>query len=148
MTHTVAGKSFDWQGRLTRFEGRGINQKTRTVPCRVLVAEPKRVDATHGPPALMRGMHVTVTLTATPKTRLLKIPTRAMQPNNEVWTVEQGRTLRVHDVEPVKVLPDGVLLRADDTQLEAGDHLVVSQLLTAFDGMQIREATAAGSRSP
>ena len=147
VTFEVAGKSFVWQGRISRYEGRGIDRKTRTVPCRVVVDEPKRTDAGDGPPALMRGMYVTVTISVIPRTRLWKIPNRAMQPNGQVWTVADGK-LTIHQVQPARVLPDAVLVRVDSTELKAGDRLVVSQLVTAFDGMSIREAAESGSPTP
>jgi multidrug efflux pump subunit AcrA (membrane-fusion protein) len=143
VTYTVGGQAFHWQGRLARYEGRGIDRTTRTVPCCVIVSEPKRNDAGDGPPALMRGMYVTVTLEAAPRMRLWQIPNRAMQPNGQVWTVESGR-LRIHEVKPARVLPEGVLIRADQADLKPGARLVVSQLATAFAGMQVREAQPEG----
>jgi multidrug efflux pump subunit AcrA (membrane-fusion protein) len=66
-----------------------------------------------------------------------------MQPNGQVWTVESGR-LRIHEVKPARVLPEGVLIRADQADLKPGARLVVSQLATAFAGMQVREAQPEG----
>ncbi len=136
----IAGRKFHWKGKLSRYEGRGINRKTRTVACRIRVSEPVRAEATDGPPTLMRGMYVTVALNVSPRVRLLRIPTRAIQPDGQVWTVEDG-LLRVHSVKPAKVLPDSVVVRADSTNLKAGDRVVITQLVTPFDGSRVREIT-------
>ncbi|MBP89688.1 MAG: hypothetical protein CMJ64_23770 [Planctomycetaceae bacterium] len=146
VTYSVGGEEFHWQGELARFEGRGIDETTRTVPCRVIVSEPRRDEATDGPPALMRGMYVTITLPVSPRVRLWKIPNRAVQPNGQVWTIE-GDELRIHEITPARVLPDSVLFRADATDLKVGDRIIVSQLATAFEGMQVRESDQA-ERSP
>jgi multidrug efflux pump subunit AcrA (membrane-fusion protein) len=134
----VAGRQFHWKGRLARYAGRGVNQRTRTVSCRVAVSEPVRAAAGDGPPTLMRGMYVTVTLNVTPRTRLLSIPTRGVQPNGQVWTVDDG-ILRGHSVKPAKVLADSVLVRADSTDLKPGDRIVTTQLSTPLDGIRVRE---------
>ncbi len=147
VTYDVAGREFAWQGRLSRYEGGGIDRKTRTVTCRVVVVKPKRGDAGDGPPALMRGMYVTVSLGVTPRIRLWKIPNRAVRPNGQIWTVEDGQ-IRIHEVQAARVLPDAVLVRVESTDLKAGDRMVVSQLATAFDGMQVREAGESGSSTP
>ncbi|MDA1013783.1 MAG: hypothetical protein O3A00_04930, partial [Planctomycetota bacterium] len=106
-------------------------------------SEPIRTDAIDGPPTLMRGMHVTVTLNVTPRIRLLSIPTQGFQPNGRVWTVENG-VLRGHSVKPAKTLPDRVLVRADSTDLKPGDHVVITQLSTPLDGGRVRELATDG----
>lgn len=137
VTGEVAGRLFHWKGRLARYGGRGVNRKTRTVSCRVSVADPIREDAIDGPPTLLRGMYVTVTLNVTPRIRLVSIPARAVQPNGQVWSVSND-LLRGHSVQPAKVLPDSVLVRADSTDLKPGDHVVVTQLVTPLDGSRVR----------
>jgi len=138
VTGEVAGQLFHWNGRLARYVGDGVNRKTRTVSCRVTVDEPIRADPGDGPPTLMRGMYVTVTLNVTPQIELLRIPTRGIQPNGQVWTVDNG-LLRVHSAEPAKVLPDSVLIRAESTELKPGDRVVTTQLVAPMDGSRVRE---------
>jgi RND family efflux transporter MFP subunit len=139
----VAGRKFHWNGRLARYEGRGVNQKTRTVSCRVAVSDPIRANAADGPPTLMRGMYVTVELNVTPRIRLLSIPTRGVQPNGQVWTVDNG-LLRGHSVKAAKMLADSVLVRADTTDLKPGDRIVITQLSTPMDGSRVRELVKDG----
>jgi multidrug efflux pump subunit AcrA (membrane-fusion protein) len=134
----VTGRQFRWNGRLSRYAGGGVHQKTRTVACRVAVTDPIRADAVDGPPTLMRGMYVTVTLNVEPRIRLVSIPTQGVQPNGRVWTVDNG-VLRGHSVKPAKVLADCVLVRADSTDLKPGDRVVITQLSTPMDGSRVRE---------
>lgn len=143
VTSDIAGREFHWPGRLARFEGAGINRNTRTVPCRVHVAQPIRPDAAPGPPALMRGMYVTVTLNVETPTRLLRIPARAVQPDGRVLTVADGK-LRVHTIRPARVMPGSVIVRADATQLAVGDRIVVTQLVAPIDGSTVREMVRPG----
>ncbi|MCA9116466.1 MAG: HlyD family efflux transporter periplasmic adaptor subunit [Planctomycetaceae bacterium] len=138
VTAKVAGQEFHWEGQLSRYQGQGVNRRTRTVLCRVTVDRPVREGAGDGPPALLRGMYVTVTVDVRPQMRLLQIPAAAVQPDGQVLTVEEG-LLRVHSVQIARQLPESVLVRADSTDLKPGDHLVVTQVTTPLDGSRVRE---------
>ncbi len=138
ITYRLGDKSYHWHGRLARYEGIGIDEQTRTVPCRIEVSEPRRAAGDQGPPALMRGMFVEICLHVAPKVPLLRLPSAAVQPNEQVWTVSEGR-LHVHRPRIAKVLSDSVLVAADSTDLKPGDRLVVSPLSTALEGMTVRE---------
>jgi len=141
VTYQLSGQSYTWAGHLSRYEGTGVDERTRTVPCRILVSEPRRVDAADGPRTLVRGMYVKVHLHVTPKTPLLRIPNEALQPNGVVWTVDEG-LLRIHEVHVAQVVPDAVWIHDEHQQLAAGDSLVISPLAGAFDGMQVRESNS------
>ena len=142
VTYRIAGDQFQWQGVLSRYHGGGIDQATRTVPCRVLVSGRRRKYEAVGPPALMRGMYVTVTLTIKPRIHLWRIPLRAVQPNRQIWTVHDNK-LCIQEVKPARVLSSSMLIRAEASTLKPGDRIIVSQLATAFDGMQVRIAAEA-----
>ena len=92
-----------WKGRLTRFRGQGVDPRTRTVPCRVLVDRRRDSQTAMGSSLLMRGMYVTVALPVVPKTPLIEIPTEALRPDGQVWSVSNDR-LVIHRVEVVRVL--------------------------------------------
>lgn len=153
VSYSVAGQKFHWQGRLSRYSGTGIDPDTRTVPCRVVVeqpqvrptpseqGEPAEELSARGPerPVLMRGMFVTVSIEVIPRTPLWKIPTAAIQPNTQVWSVDRGR-LKIHEIHVERQMEDGVLVRAATSELRAGDRLVVTSLMTAFQGMPVRIA--------
>ena len=127
-----------WRGRLTRFRGQGVDPHTRTVPCRVLV---ERRQHEKQSAALMRGMYVTVTFPVRPKTRLIEIPAEAVRADGQVWSVSDNR-LVVHRIKAARVLKHAVLVRADETRLKTDDRVVVSPLVTTFDGMPVIERRA------
>jgi multidrug efflux pump subunit AcrA (membrane-fusion protein) len=130
LSHAIAGRESTWQGVLSRFEGGGIDERTRTIPCRVEVPEPE---------GLRRGMFVSVTFRGVDsRVPLLSIPRAAFRPNDEIWLVEGGR-LAIHRVEPVRVLEDSVIIRADGAgeAIPAGASLIVSPLDAPVSGMEV-----------
>jgi len=144
IVYALGDRQYQWKGVLHRFEGLGLDEKTRTVPCRVLVPRPRDVlvgmqpSVTGvGPRALLRGMFVTVNLHAETGTDLLRLPERAVRPGNTVWRVLDGK-LDVLKVPVAQVLEDWLLFRADATRIRAGDQIVVSPLSSVSNGMPVR----------
>lgn len=148
VSRSLGGRVTSWEGVLSRFEGTGIDERTRTVPCRVEVPAPA---------GLRRGMFVSLSLFGEEaKVPLISIPRNAFRPNNVVWiasaddssTESQGSTeerldrrlLEILRVEPVRVLTDTVLIRGDgpDGPIPVGAELIVSQLNDPQPGMAIR----------
>jgi len=147
--YDLGGRRYQWRGVLSRFDGIGVDERTRTVPCRVLVSNPREVEIQQtttattgavGPPALVRGMFVTVSVHAQPGTELLKIPQRAVQPGNTVWHVVNGQ-LAVRRIRVAASSADTVLVYAEPSGLEPGMRLVSSPLAVATEGMAVREKT-------
>lgn len=147
VSYELAGRRYEWDGVLSRFDGIGVDERTRTVPCRVLVAKPRNVRVSGGqkgavgpvgPPALVRGMFVTVRVHSQPTTRLLEIPHRAVQPGNTVWQVVEGR-LSIRRVRVADTEDNVVLVYADASGLQPGMKLVSSPLSAVADGMAVRE---------
>jgi len=103
INYTLAGRKYTWDGELSRFEGIGLDQATRTVPCRVVVPQPRDVRVApvasggspartpaselsdQGPPALVRNMYVSVEIHAKPDASLLKVPEAAVRPGGRLW---------------------------------------------------------------
>lgn len=150
VAYELAGNRYEWDGVLSRFDGIGLDEKTRTVPCRVLVSRPREVRvkaggnapavSPTGPPALVRGMYVTVRVTTRPGSTLLEIPENALRPGNRVWQVVDGRLL----IKRVQVAHTGdeiVLLHAEGSNLQPGAVLVSSPLAAVVDGMRVKERT-------
>ena len=146
ITYQLGGRSFTWSGELTRYDGLGVDEQTRTVPCRVVVADPGAVringaaalDSDNGPRALMRGMFVKVRIHARPDVELLRLPERAVRPGNVAWVV-RDRKLRIEKVKVARLLDDMVLLEGGG--LEADDRIVISPVAVVRDGMLVREQT-------
>ena len=152
--YELGSRKYQWDGRLDRYEGLGLNEKTRTVPCRVVVDAPQSgragIDSPPGsaPPALVRGMYVRVTLSVDSDEELLLVPEQSLRPDNTVWKIvqesdsqskEPRSILRRVSVDVVESLDSGVLVRIKGSDLQADDRVVVSPLESARDGMLVRE---------
>ena len=158
---------YGWSGRLSRFDGIGLDERTRTAPCRVtvddplgvvLVDDPLRVTTstsvaapTVGPPALVRGMYVVVKIHVATDGDFVRIPERAVRPGKALW-VARGNQLRV--IRPLRLIelvdvttPQGGTSRfwiadAAASNLFLDDAVIVSPLTAVTDAMAIRlEAT-------
>ncbi|MGM0490465.1 MAG: efflux RND transporter periplasmic adaptor subunit [Planctomycetota bacterium] len=143
--YDVRGRRYAWDGVLDRYDGLGLNEKTRTVPCRIVVSEPRKTRALaedsrrRGPRALVRGMYVTVQLHLGSRTPLLKVPERAVRPGNQAWRVRDGR-LHIVDLDVAQATDELVLVRADSGDWVAGDRVVITPLSAVHDGMSVRLA--------
>lgn len=149
---------YQWQGVLSRFDGLGIDGKTRTVPCRITVTNRKTEagdgesvlrPVVGGPPALLRGMYVSVVLHANPDAQLLRVPEIAIQPGKKLYRMTNHRVDMLGPVRTVQLVsvadergaPRKVwLLDAVGTDLRAGDLIITSPLPAAFQGMEVRTA--------
>jgi len=149
VVYRLAQRDYLWDGRLSRYEGVGLDETTRTVPCRVVVEAPREVcvvgaeggqGGLTGPPALVRGMFVTVKIHAEPQARMVRIPEKAVRPGRRVWIVRgaEGQTqLAMLDVRVVGVADEAAIVLAGE--LAPGDRVVVTPLSGAEEGMVVRE---------
>jgi multidrug efflux pump subunit AcrA (membrane-fusion protein) len=153
IVYRLQHRDFMWEGQLWRIDGVGLDERTRTVPCRVIVRKPqdvwilegdKRCRATGGPPALVRGMYVDVVVHVTPTARLLRVPQRAVRPGGEVWVTrpvaageppdgskESGSGVHrvdVVDVDVVEIAGNDAVVSVEAGELATGDLVVVSPL--------------------
>jgi multidrug efflux pump subunit AcrA (membrane-fusion protein) len=158
---TVGDSAYEWQGTLSRQEGRGLDEKTRTLPCRVLVARPQDVVALDrygaampqlppgAPQSLLRGMFVEVRVRVDSPGELVSIPEDAQRPSGEVWVMREGR-LVVLKPRAVQVSGGRVVFDSGTSGLLAGDRVVTSQLSAPRAGMELVDsgvATAAPTRT-
>jgi len=161
--YSLAGRKYRWSGELSRYDGIGLDEKTRTIRCRVSVAEPtdvKFVDsldghtatpldslaAPAGPPALIRGMFVTVKIKVkiktTPRSTLLQVPEQAIYPGNVVWAVAAGRLQRRRvTIAAVIARGDGdwAILDAARSEVVESDWVVTSPISTETTSTAVRE---------
>ncbi len=145
VVYEFEGSEVIWDGLLSRFEGTGIDRDTRTFPCRVNVAQPSnyRLENSQGgrmliAPSLASGMYVTVRIPLAAANPLLRMPTEAVRPGGDVWVVRDG-LLQVRNVSIAQSLEDEVLIRANETDLAAGEQVIVTPLVAARDGMAVRQ---------
>lgn len=155
---------YEWRGVLARFDGIGLDEATRTVPCRILVNKPREVQivddhkpssSSHpvigGPPALVRGMYVTVTFHIEQPSELLLIPERAVQPGKAIWIVDDGRLVEKRSLDLIELITKrsdaGVansywLVEATATGLDSQYQVVVPPFGILRDNDEVRtEAT-------
>ena len=171
VVYELAGRQYVWDGHLDRFDGVGLDERTRTIPCRVVVDDPRAVSTlfpgdrdpgdsdpgdsaqsseSAGPPALLRGMYVTVKILVNPRTEpgriLLRIPRDALRPGERIW-IERDGVLRIVKAEFVRLIQrnQDALVQVRTRDVKAGDQLIVSPLSDVREGMRLlpeRAATA------
>ena len=153
-----------WQGYLAGFDGAGLDELTKTIPCRALVDQPVSSLAI-GSRALVRGMLVQVQLLLPIDTRvadaesLFLIPAIAIHPGGVVWQVKQGKLQRrlVEILDHVEILPStneetdpsaqNVVVKSLDGQLDKEQAVVTSPLAAPQQdaAVKIIEAREAGT---
>ncbi len=147
VVYRLDDKDYAWSGRLARYESIGLDERTRMVPCRVIVDDPRSVKilgsanspAVDGPPALVRGMYVKLKVHAEPVARFVAIPESALRPRGVVWIVEDS-TLKIVPVTVAAIQDGTTVIRADRPELAKGVRVVVSPLAAPTEGMEVREA--------
>lgn len=145
VTYEVWGNAYSWSGVLDRYDGSGVDERTRTIPCRVLISDPRSVSLRSGSPdlpvaapsALMRGMYVKIQLHTMPNEPLLSVPDTAVRPGNMVWAVRDGK-LQSFNLPAARVTRGAVLVAPQVTELRPSDKVVVSPLPAAREGMAVR----------
>lgn len=105
VSYRIAGRErdvFEWKGKLSRYEGIGLDAQSRTVPVRVQVEKPSDVyvngekvegASETGLPALVRGMFVQCQIHTIPPKNVVLIPKMALKPGNQLWKFEQDDSL-------------------------------------------------------
>jgi len=144
--YELGGQRFVWNGRLTRYEGAGLDERTRTVPCRVHVQNPTEVSLrsasnssslTLAPQALLRGMYVALEFHVDPRIELLKVPESSVRPGDVLWLVRDGKLVR-QTVSVARVVNGFALIPAASSGLKIRDLVVTSPLATELSGQPVR----------
>lgn len=149
-----------WSGFLSRFDGIGRNELTKTIPIRITIDNPV-IESPTGPRPVVRGMYVKCRLEVSAEERsnqgkLLSLPKRAIKPGGTVWGVQDLKLFRrkvqiVHEFERVNTAGETekmAIVRLIDDGLKPGDRVVVSPLSQPAEGTVVellndRPATAA-----
>ena len=136
---------FAWRGHVDRAEAT-LDDKTRTIDVIVEVPDPftpgtpigsnTRLD---GRPPLLVGKFVAVEVRGRAPSDYFRLPRAALQPGNQIWTVDDDDTVRIVSVN--------VLQRSNDEAyvtgaLADGLAVIVSGLQFATDGMAVRTGTS------
>jgi len=148
---TLGDRTYEWDGVLSRQEGRGLDEKTRTLPCRVLVANPANVKAIdrygatmatlppEAPRSLLRGMFVDVLVQVNVPQPLVSVPQEAVRPSGEMFVMRDDK-LVIMRPRPFHSGGGVVALKEADSGLLPTDRVVTSQLANPREGMQLVEA--------
>ncbi len=143
----IAGETVVWDGVLARFDGIGLDEQTRMVPCRVVVDNPVAGGEKRNF-ALVRNMMVDVRIELDPvpdeNESLVELPETALQPGGFVWAVVDGKLKRIAievldrpnpDAAPEELL---IVASADTSELPEGSLVVVSPLGQPHPGNEVR----------
>ena len=148
-----------WEGMMERFDGIGRDASTRTIPCRITVADPI-IETDNGPRALVRGMFVKCkiqvqTSVDDSKRSFLSFPSVALRPGNTVWVVRDHK-LKRHPVEVVdyseqlvgnELVKIVIVVAGIEGSIQQGDAVVTTPLAQPSDGTEvILEEEIAGLR--
>jgi hypothetical protein len=151
----MGGHAFFWDGVLSRYEGVGLDERTRMVPCRVLVKQPRgsrKADASteHAPipPSLVRGMYVSLSLHVSPNVPIGRVPEQAVRPGKTLWVVRDNRIKIVRNIRPIELASNNTvegttakdwLIELAGSELRVDDEVVVSPLNFVTDGLEVRQ---------
>ena len=144
--YKLGGQRFSWSGKLARYEGAGLDGRTRTVPCRVHVQNPAEVSLRSSAKnsslalaaqALLRGMYVSLEFHVDPRVDLLKVPESVVRPGDVLWLVRDGKLAR-QSVNVARVVNGFALIPAASSGLKPGDLVVTSPLATELSGQRVR----------
>jgi multidrug efflux pump subunit AcrA (membrane-fusion protein) len=145
---SIRDSSYEWSGSLSRQEGRGLDERTRTLPCRVLVPDPEDVRALDrygavlpalppgAPRSLLRGMFVQVRVHVESAHEIVSIPDEARRPGGDLWLLRDGR-LEIVKARPVQVARGRAYFESGPDGLLPGDRVVTSQLAGVRPGMPL-----------
>jgi multidrug efflux pump subunit AcrA (membrane-fusion protein) len=149
VAYELAGVTYEWKGKISRLAGTGLDPKTRMVPCRVTVPEPRtflrssdsQQITSRSPRTLMNGMFVKMSTGVVPGRPLLSLPETGVRPGNIVWLASKDG-LRVEIIKVVHRQNGRVLIHEENSPLLPGDKVIVSQLSEPEVGMKLKAQPA------
>jgi multidrug efflux pump subunit AcrA (membrane-fusion protein) len=152
VVYRIGNRQYRWQGVLERQEGKGLEERTRTLPCRVLIAEPTVVEAIDrygsplqelpagAPKSLLRGMFVDVQVEVQTRQTLVSVPCEALRPNGDVWIVE-NKSLVILQPPLIQVAAGRAVFESTPDGMKPNDQVVVSQIANPRAGMLVVDSS-------
>ena len=133
------GKVYTWRGVLSRQDGLGVDQATRTVPVRIHVPKPsttsKQTDDADRI-ALVRGMFVKVWLHCRPSTPIAIVPETVLRPGKTVWMMKDGQ-LQMLKINIAAIRDGQAFVDLRNSQLAVGYEIISSPVPNARNGLAV-----------
>lgn len=139
---TIGGRSWFWEGVLSRYETSGIDAGSRSVPVRIEIPQPRNALLMQenvydsSPPNLSRGVFVTVSIHVEPGLALWEVPSAAIRPGDKIFLAERDR-LEICDVTVVQRDKDRSVIQMPCEHFTS-PSCVVSPISQPRHGMVIR----------
>lgn len=139
------GGAFAWRGYVDRGEAY-LDRQTRTIDVIVRVPDPARTgrpaDGTvppDGSPPLLVGKFVDVEIAGREPDDYYLIPRAALQSGNVIWTVQDGGTVGIVQVQVLQRSGDKAYVTGSVTgSLESGQAVVTGGIQFATEGMRVQ----------
>jgi multidrug efflux pump subunit AcrA (membrane-fusion protein) len=128
--------SVTWQARVARVADT-LDPRTRTVGVIVAVDDPYAKAGLNMRPPLAKNMYVEVELRGAPRDDMIIVPRIALH-NGQVYIAGKDQRL---DIRPVKVRFIQGNIALLKSGVDAGDRVIVSDLLPAISGMKLAPVT-------
>ncbi len=125
-----ANLNVSWPGRVVRVSDR-LDPRTRTLGVIVAVDNPYKLSAEGLRPPLAKNMYVEVELRGVPQKNKIVLPRSALH-NGRVYVVGKDNRLQIKPVEIAYAQGNLTVLASG---LNAGEQVIVSDLIPAIDGM-------------
>ena len=148
VVYRIGKRQYRWKGVLERQEGKGLEARTRTLPCRVLVSDPTGVEAIDrygsalpnlplgAPKSLLRGMFVDVQVEVETDQPLVSIPCEALRPNGDVWAV-RNKTLAILQPPLIQISAGRAVFESTPDGIQPDDQIVLSQIANPRANMPV-----------
>lgn len=133
--------AYQWQGTLSRQDGLGFDERTRTLPVRIEVPQPVSLGESHDPLAnpgiaLVRGMFVDVVLHCEAPGLLAVIPDTALRPGKRVWVMRDNK-LQFESIRLVKISNGNALIDLSGSGISLTDQIIRSPVPNAKEGLAV-----------
>lgn len=143
-----SGRTYAWSGVLSRQDGLGLDQATRTMPVRVLVDKPAQNifhesladEIVPGDlpemVALVRGMFVQVRFHCEPQQTLAVIPESVLRPGKQVWLMRDDMLI-MQNIRIARIEQGQAFVDMTNSRLTLNDQIISSPVPNARDGLAI-----------
>lgn len=135
LQHEFGGRTWDWEGRLIRSEGR-IDPRSRLAYLIVEVNDPYLTGNSETPP-LAIGSFVRAWLPGRHVDEAFVLPRTALDGTDRVFVVDEQDRLRIRQVRVERSAGNQVIITDG---LEPGDRVSITPLETRADGLAVRVA--------